>query len=223
MNETDIRESATSLVDYGKLAASMRKCLTLAQTRDSSKLTIDGYVEYGDDIVVSHQDYQPNSPLVARYYVGSVFGLLPSGKFYMPYACSNLKPCPACGGSGQTSKLYDCEYCAATGKRYVSEIASIRDEPYSETRQFLARDHEILSDNPPEQQRGEYIVCPVCHGSGKRPHDCEHCGGLGSREAWEDETWYNAIHEIANQYGLWLEAGEGAPCDLFLCMAKGDD
>ncbi len=146
MNETDIRKAAASLVDYAKLAASMGKCLHLAQTQDSAKLAIDGYVEYGD-IVVSHQDYQDTAPLIAQFYVGSVFSLLPSGKFYTPWANSNVEPCPRCGGDG-----------------------------------------------------------------------CDYCGGLGSREAFEDETWYNSVDEIASERGLWLESGEGDPTDLFLCM-----
>jgi len=87
VNESDIREAAAALVDYGTLAASMRKCLHLAQTQDSDRLAVDECVDYGS-IVVAHLDYQPDSPLVARFYVGSVFGLLPSGKFYVPYAHS---------------------------------------------------------------------------------------------------------------------------------------
>jgi len=151
VNESEIREAAASLVDYGSLARQMRKCLTLAQTQDSDRLAADKYMEYGD-IVVTHQDYQGDAPLIARAYVGSVFSLLPSGKFYTPWANSNVEPCPRCGGDG-----------------------------------------------------------------------CDYCGGLGSREAWEDETWYNAVDEMAGQHNLWLEAGEGSSTDLFLCMAKGDD
>jgi len=150
VNESEIREAAASLVNYGGLARQMRKCLTLAQTQDSDRLAADEYMEYGD-IIVTHQDYQDTAPLIARFYVGSVFSLLPSGKFYTVWANSNLEPCSCCKGSG-----------------------------------------------------------------------CDYCGGLGSREAFEDELWYNAVDEIASKCGLWLESGEGEPCDLFLCMIGGD-
>ena len=30
--------------------------------------------------------------------IGSVFSLMPSGKYYTPWACSNVTPCPHCQG-----------------------------------------------------------------------------------------------------------------------------
>jgi len=60
MSEDEIRESAASLVDYGTLAASMRKCLHLAQTLDAEKLASDECMEYGD-ILVAHLDYLQDS------------------------------------------------------------------------------------------------------------------------------------------------------------------
>ena len=36
-----------------------------------------------------------------RSFLGTCFGLTPSGKYYTPWANGNVDPCPACGGSGQ--------------------------------------------------------------------------------------------------------------------------
>ena len=33
-------------------------------------------------------------------YLGSILNLTPSGKMYMPFACSNLNPCTKCNGEG---------------------------------------------------------------------------------------------------------------------------
>jgi len=33
-------------------------------------------------------------------YLGSVFNVYPSGKYYQPFACGNLHPCPRCKGRG---------------------------------------------------------------------------------------------------------------------------
>lgn len=34
-------------------------------------------------------------------FLGSVFNVYPSGKYYQPFACGNLHPCPRCKGLGK--------------------------------------------------------------------------------------------------------------------------
>ena len=46
--------------------------------------------------------------------MGTVFTIMPSGKFYMPWACSNVEPCPRCKGKG-------CDYCGHCGSREAFE------------------------------------------------------------------------------------------------------
>lgn len=46
--------------------------------------------------------------IVVQIYLGSVLSLVPSGKYYAPFACSNLAPCPYCQGQG-------CESCGHNG------------------------------------------------------------------------------------------------------------
>lgn len=48
-------------------------------------------------------------------YIGKVFDIYPSGKYYTPFAASNLEPCPICEGSGQYNG--ECEYCGGYGSR----------------------------------------------------------------------------------------------------------
>lgn len=85
---------------------------------------------------------------VKSEFLGTVFYIMPSGKYYQPFACSNVDVCGRCKGDG-----------------------------------------------------------------------CDYCGGLGSREAYEDSLMDEYLQEYANKAGAWVESGEGDPCDLFLVMA----
>ena len=53
--------------------------------------------------------------------------------------------------------------------------------------------------------------CPRCHWEG-----CDFCGGLGSREAYEDQLFWEAMDEYAAKKKYWVQCGEGCPTDLFL-------
>ena len=54
---------------------------------------------------------------VKSVFLGTVFSLLPSGKYYTFWACSNLESCPLCEGEG-------CEFCGNLGSReaYLDQI-----------------------------------------------------------------------------------------------------
>ena len=47
-------------------------------------------------------------------FVGTVFNVMPSGKYYMPWACSNVEPCNRCKGTG-------CDFCGHQGSREAFE------------------------------------------------------------------------------------------------------
>ena len=57
-------------------------------------------------------------------YLGSVLSLSPSGKYYMPWASSNVDACPRCKGSGNGKEHNSCSYCEGLGSReaYLDEI-----------------------------------------------------------------------------------------------------
>ena len=58
-----------------------------------------------------------NDVKIKSAFLGTVFSLLPSGKYYTFWACSNLEPCPLCEGEG-------CEFCGNLGSReaYLDQI-----------------------------------------------------------------------------------------------------
>lgn len=135
------------------------------------------------------------------FFLGTVFSVMPSGKYYMPFSCSNVELCPRCGGTGQTRKQYPCEYCAAKGSRVITE--DMLNWP-------VVREHG--------RTVGDLLPCGVCRESGYVPHSCRLCGGLGSEEAYRDERYRDALEKVAEKYGGWIENGEGDPCDLFFCL-----
>lgn len=49
-------------------------------------------------------------------FLGTVFALLPSGKYYMPWAHSNVAPCEDCGGKG-------CDACGHVGSKEAHKDA----------------------------------------------------------------------------------------------------
>lgn len=59
-------------------------------------------------------------------------------------------------------------------------------------------------------------LCPKCNGEEGKADDCTYCHGFGSREYYEDNVFYEYLHQYAEQYECWIMQGEGDPCDLFL-------
>ena len=57
-------------------------------------------------------------------FLGTVFALAPSGKYYTPWATSNVEACSRCGGKGKTKNGKECSWCAGIGSReaYLDEI-----------------------------------------------------------------------------------------------------
>lgn len=53
---------------------------------------------------------------ILQVYLGSCFSILPSGKYYTPFANSNVDLCKLCGGTGR-GPLITCPYCEGLGER----------------------------------------------------------------------------------------------------------
>lgn len=64
--------------------------------------------------------FQNEDMQVKSVFLGTVFHIMPSGKYYQPFACSNVDPCGRCKGEG-------CEYCGHLGSREAYED-SLMDE-----------------------------------------------------------------------------------------------
>lgn len=154
--------------------------------------------------------------IIGYCYLGSVFSLSPSGKFYLPFACSNLESCFICGGSGLTKKLYPCEFCQGEGKR---SYKSISDRTGESIESVKAR----LNQGDFKQLDSDYFECNICRGKGEVNHSCKICGGMGSIEAYRDSIWYDILDKIAESKGVWIESGEGDSTDIFVCLFLGEE
>lgn len=133
-------------------------------------------------------------------YLGRM--IWPSGKYYTPYANSNVDPCPDCKGEGTLKnpnadrKLYHYWRMADTSLR----IACM--ETYG----------------PAYEQKWPDVLCAAAlftHESKQYCADtitCNRCGGIGSEEAYLDETWWTLADQIEE---FSVECGEGDPTDVF--------
>jgi len=127
-----------------------------------------------------------------RYvFLGTVFALTPSGKYYTAWANSNVEPCPICEGSGNDGEE-TCNICGGEGKRGIHP------------------DDDISNFNL--INKGE--ECCGCQGSGLQNMTCEYCEGCGSREAFLDQIFWEKLEEEADEHGLFITSGEGDPCDV---------
>lgn len=146
-------------------------------------------------------------------FIGTVFSVMPSGKYYLPFACSNVEPCPACKGEGQ---------------RFVNrrgQARKLRKVKRQKRRlvEHLFKFHGFAFEGRwPERaaarlaalrRRADYLF-PV--------RTCGHCGGVGSREAAMDEAFQEAMDDEAHKHGACIESGEGDPCDMFLSKSVED-
>ena len=126
-----------------------------------------------------------------QVYLGTVFALMPSGKYYQPFACSNVELCPVCEGKATYGEM-TCEICRGEGKRGI--------HPDDDISTF-----DLV-------QKGQ--KCTSCDGTGKTGIPCDYCESLGSREAHLDSLMQEKLEEEAGEHGLFITSGEGDACDI---------
>lgn len=178
---------------------------------DAIRKELDGEEWESDDALGGDQ--------VRRVYLGSVLNLCPSGKYYMPWACSNVMGCAQCGGTGmlpihpnrrvakrmqarhkRIMKRFDRLYGPdreAHDRRFPSLIPSYQPSDRKAAYAYIA--------SQPERYRMRHLSGPSCMA----------CGGTGSREAHLDSLWREDAENAFSAMGLSLESGEGDGCDLF--------
>jgi len=156
---------------------------------------------------------------VRRVYLGSVLNLCPSGKFYMPWACSNVMGCAQCGGTGSLPIHRN----RRVAKRMLSRHKRIMkrfDRLYGPDREAHDRRFpSLIPSYQPSDRKAAYAYIAsqperftMRHLSGP---SCMACGGTGSREAHLDTLWREAAEKAFEDIGLSMESGEGDGCDLF--------
>lgn len=135
-------------------------------------------------------------------YLGSVFHLYPSGKYYMPFACSNLDPCPDCNGTGQIRR--------GVKRRSIKKWQKARERCWR-----LADRNHLVGRVDLLQRHGWYRYWMYAM---KRldAFGCIRCNGTGSHEAVLDEIFREKLEGEADEHDCSIESGEGDPCDVFI-------
>ena len=157
----------------------------------------------------SYMDIDGN--ILKSVFIGTCFNIMPSGKYYQPFACSNVEKCSKCDGKGEITNpnadmaLYE-EY------RYKEQkwIEFMRDNDtwyHSLTDEQKKQIDEIRKM---EEYYDEKIECPVCH-------------GVGSEEAYKDQVMQKALEDFADKYCAFMHSGEGDPCDMFVSIVVDED
>jgi Archaea-specific RecJ-like exonuclease, contains DnaJ-type Zn finger domain len=160
-----------------------------------------------------YQDDDNEDCMIGSCCLGSMIN--PSGKFYMPFAYSNLDSCKSCNGTGINSrKVESCHICNGTGKRYLKDC-----EKFPAILEWIKKDSIPVYDD----FMGKYFICNLCQGKRYNSTTCKQCGGLGSNEAYNDQEFFSALDDIAEKHGGYITSGEGDPCDTYFCMSIDKD
>lgn len=141
-----------------------------------------------------------------KTFIGTVFSLYPSGKYYMPWACSNLDKCERCNGKGSVE--------IKKHRRLQKKWHAAKKRVWK-----LAEKFKIVGDVVALEKHGWYRYYRTLNKIViRRNFDgvCPHCNGMGSREAYLDERFFEQLEKEASRYGLFVTGGEGDPCDIFV-------
>ena len=139
-------------------------------------------------------------------FIGTVFNLYPSGKYYMPWACSNLDKCKQCEGNG----MVEVKKHRRLRKKWLMARSQI-------TRR--ANKFKILG-NVSQLQKHSWYRYYLNLAKLVTRHNldgiCSNCNGIGSREAYLDEKFSDLLEDEASAHNLFVTAGEDDPCDIFV-------
>lgn len=166
-----------------------------------------------DNIVVAMESEEwednPDGDMQCRrIYLGTLIN--PSGKYYLPFACSNLNPCPQCGGRGKIRKA------KARLLKKLTNASKRRREKHDGDKSFWKLPFEERKRLLSIGSTNRYVLKNEFRLAVMEP-TCERCGGSGSHEAHDDEIFWELLEEEAGVYDYSIESGEGDPCDTFVC------
>ena len=143
-----------------------------------------------------------------RFFLGTVFGIMLSGKYYLPFACGNLDLCYACKGSGHKRRSRAMRLRL---KKWEARRVALGDAF------TIARKHGF-SEARLRRKSDRCMAALKRNGM----QDCGECRGVGSIDAAEDEAFMAALEDIADDHGGWIEGNEGDPCNMVFSMRLED-
>jgi len=137
----------------------------------------------------------PDDDGVSRVWLGTVFGVTPSGKVYAPFACSNVAG--------------DCPVCHGSGTRFPRTGQRTRDRATTRQKQLARKNIErgMTLSRRQQMQRAHTTSDVTCHV----------CRGYGSISAARDERFYEALEAGLDSIGAYLDTHEDS---LFAAVYK---
>jgi hypothetical protein len=150
------------------------------------------------------QDFDNPGYETRRVFLGSIFSLTPSGKFYLPFACSNVAgDCPVCGGHGSREPR--------TGRR-------IRRRAIRRGRDFSKGTVKRGCMGTPTARAYVARVQHFRHAAHRVSNTmCIACRGLGSISAARDEAWNEKLERDAKEIGAFVDYSDG---DIFITESR---
>lgn len=146
--------------------------------------------------------------------LGSVFSLTPSGKFYAPFACSNVMGCKRCKGTGSVRNR----------KGNAEAHDALRKEEWNLRQQMVSTYGMWAQGRWPEVEVSRLREMEQCREALAPTRACTWCDGMGSHEAAKDADWHAALERVAKQFGLFVGGPDGADgCDVFVGDADALD
>jgi hypothetical protein len=137
-------------------------------------------------------DAEDDSIEVSRVWLGTIFGLTPSGKFYVPFACSNVAgDCKACDGRGTREPR--------TGKR-IRARAKARQSRFS--RGTVKRG---FAQSPAGSAYSARMRAFRHAAFRVTDTTCCTCDGTGSVSAARDARWSEALEQEALKIGAYVD------------------
>jgi hypothetical protein len=180
------------------MATSKHRGWSHGTTFDASELEADLACEDWE------ADSEDDDREVRRVYLGTIFSLTPSGKIYMPFACSNVAgDCPVCKGEGSTKPR--------TGKR-------VRARARAQQSAFSRRTVKRNASSKVAREIYVQRVAKARHAAFVRASTtCHACDGLGSISAARDERWNEALEELASSIDAYVDYYDDS---IFLAQSR---
>lgn len=165
-------------------------------------------VVFTADILRSALDVAPWEPSEEegfeerRVWLGTVYGITPSGKYYAPIACGNVAgDCPVCAGEGAREPRTG----RRVRKRALARDRRIRKAAIKRFGWAYLWPQAVKERTAKLQQRASTT--------------CRACDGLGSISAARDARWNEALETMAESIGAFIDHGEGGE-DYFVVETR---
>jgi len=134
---------------------------------------------------------------IGSCHLGTIQGLTPSGKMYTPWAAGNLDSCEKCQGKGDIPNP----------QHNIRKFEKAQEMNRSLTRKLL--DAHGAHPNWPDEDKARLERLRAQEQKYRENLECEHCGSLGCREAFEDQEWTGVLEAVAEEKGGFVDGDSG--------------